>query len=282
MNRSVVNPPKSSRMFRVNSTMPFAGFASKKTKIAYSRMIAPMTEQTTRTTVATTLSARAAMPRMIAQVTPARDPSTGSAHPAVDGERAVVRQRQPAPPRPVPSALSGPRASTWSSCRVGRLRPGTSAAEASGRSPLTRAAWRGSMFRSPISTSGSRVPVERPHQPAQLDLVPPGHERQVGVGHREVPVRALQDGGDGDPRLVPDDLRPPVAAEPHRHPAGQGGQPDHPPGHHRQARQQRDAVAGRARLLLAGGRHPGAARGARQRRHELVSRRRPWPRRRPR
>ena len=60
------------------------------------------------------------------------------------------------------------------------------------------------------------------------------------------------------------------AREPHRHAGPQRRQPDHPPGDHRVAGQQRDAVGGRARLLVAGRGHPGAARRAGQRGDELV------------
>ena len=125
-----------------------------------------------------------------------------------------------------------------------------------------------------MSTSGSRVPVEGAHQPAQLQRVPPRDERQVGVADGELAERAVEDGGDRHPRLVAaprNGLREP--GEPHRHAGAQRRQADHPPGDDRVPGQQRDAVGGRARLLLAGRGHPGAARRAGQRGDELVLRR---------
>ena len=134
-----------------------------------------------------------------------------------------------------------------------------------------------------MSTSGSRVPVSERTSRRSCTRAPARDERQVGVADGELAGRPVEDGGDGDPRLV---ARPRTgcarALEPQRHAARSARQPDHPPGDDRVAGEQGDAVGGRAGLLVAGGRHPRAARRARPARRRTGARPRPSPRRRPR
>ena len=152
----------------------------------------------------------AAMAVMIHRAAPRRESAQCQPGSHVDDQRPVVRQRQ-RQRLGRPGRVHGPAAQQVVQLPASARPPGRWAAAASGRSRLTRVACAGSMFRSPMSTSGSRVPASEPHQPAQLPAVPARHEGQVGVGHGELPVRPLDHRGHRHPRLVAHHGRPPAS-----------------------------------------------------------------------
>ena len=185
-----------------------------------------------------------------------------------------------APPPPCPVARTGPRTSTWSSCRAGsstgnvaragerpqpadRAGPRRRHVEVADRAPAARGCRRASA-RSRRSCSA--------FQPGMNDRCVL-HDRHSPYGVSTTAATATRGSSLHQHRTA-------VAVDHSGTSRRRRRQPDDPP---RDARGGGTAARCRSRrpgLLLAGRRHPGAARGAGQRRDELVRRPRPSPRRR--
>ena len=285
VNRSLVNQPKVSRQPAVNSTSGFCrvGLEQHEHRVDHDqRGDHRAHDADDRGEEREDAGCAVDHGRHDLPVTPGPRSGTGrSGRPARDDERAVVRQRQPHRLRRRRSRAARPGPARGPAA-AGVRSTGNVAADAIGRSPLTRAAWRRSMLRSPMHHERLAGAGEGPDQPAQLQRVPPRDERQVGVADGELAERAVEDGGDGDPRLV---AAPRTACgEPLNH-IGHAG-PQRPAGGPPATRPRGSGTAARCRRWPSrAARRPVAAIQVppgvpAQRGDELVLRRRPSPRRR--
>src|SRR5271156_4616134 len=110
--------------------------------------------------------------------------------------------------------------------------------------------------------SRAREATQIAGQPAQLDAVPAGEERQMCVGHGQRAQVGVEPGQHRGAGLFVDDLHPVWAGQIYRELHRDPRQPQYLPGDDLEPGQQRDPVARGAGLLVAGRGHPGGARGA--------------------